>query len=75
MKEKFKVGDIIRYNGTDFFGDYIQIIGYVIDTSINNRAVPIGYYRVVLLKENKKRSWNGKTITVNDYYGSLTKLY
>ena len=76
MKEKIKVGDIIRYNGTDFFGDYIQIIGYVIDTSINNRAVPIGYYRVVLLKENKKRSLrNGKVVYISGYYGSFVKLY
>ena len=25
MKEKIKVGDIIRYNGTGLFGDDIQI--------------------------------------------------
>ena len=76
MKEKFKVGDIIEYNGTDFFGDDIQIIGYIIGTSISNTDVPIGYYRVVLLKENKKRSLrNGKVVYVSGYHGSFVKLY
>ena len=76
MKEKFKVGDIIRYNGTDFFGDDIQIIGYVIDTSISNTDVPIGYYRIIVVRENKKRSLRiGKVVYVSGYHGSFVKLY
>ena len=75
MKEKIKVGDIVEYRECFYFSDDIQIIGYVIGASFSNTDVPVGYYRIIILKENKKRSWNGKTITVNDYYGSLTKLY
>lgn len=75
MKEKIKVGDIVKYKGMSLF-DRVQIIGYVIGASINNTDVPVGYYRIIVLKENKKRSWrNGKIITVNDYFGSLIKLY
>ena len=51
MKEKIKVGDIIKYNGTDFFGDDIQIIGYIIGTSIsNNKLMEVSK----LWKENLK---------------------
>ena len=77
MKEKIKVGDIIRYNGTGLFGDDIQIIGYVIDTSFsNNFIIPIEYYKVIVLKENKKHSsLIGKTMTINDYFGTLIKIY
>ena len=74
MKEKIKVGDIVKYKGMSLF-DRVQIIGYVIGASFSNTDVPVGYYRIIVLKENKKRSWNGKTITVDDYYGSLIKLY
>lgn len=75
MKEKIKVGDIVKYKGMSLF-DRVQIIGYVIGASISNTDVPVGYYRIIVLKENKKRSWrNGKIITVNDYFGSLIKLY
>lgn len=74
MKEKIKVGDIVEYRDTGLF-DRVQIIGYVIGASFSNTDVPVGYYRIIILKENKKRSWNGKTITVNDYFGSLIKLY
>ena len=56
--------------------DRVQIIGYVIGASISNTDVPVGYYRIIVLKDNKKRSLrNGKIITVNDYFGSLIKLY
>ena len=74
MKEKIKVGDIVEYRDMGLF-DRVQIIGYVIGASFSNTDVPVGYYRIIILKENKKRSWNGKTITVNDYFGSLIKLY
>lgn len=74
MKEKIKVGDIVKYKDMSLF-DEVQIIGYVIGASFSNTDVPVGYYRIIILKENKKRSWNGKTITVNDYFGSLIKLY
>ena len=75
MKEKIKVGDIVKYKGMSLF-DRVQIIGYVIGASISNTDVPVGYYRIIVLKENKKCSWrNGKIITVNDYFGSLIKLY
>ena len=76
MKEKIKVGDIVEYRECFCFSDDIQIIGYVIGASISNTDVPIGYYRIIVLKDNKKRSLrHGKIITVNDYFGSLTKLY
>ena len=74
MKEKIKVGDIVKYKDMSLI-DRVQIIGYVIGASFSNTDVPVGYYRIIILKENKKRSWNGKTITVNDYFGSLIKLY
>ena len=75
MKEKIKVGDIVKYKGMSLF-DRVQIIGYVIGASISNTDVPVGYYRIIVLKDNKKRSLrNGKIITVNDYFGSLIKLY
>ena len=76
MKEKFKVGDIIKYNGTDFFGDDIQIIGYIIDASITDAVIPLKYYEIVILKENKKCPLrNGKITYVSDCHGSLIKLY
>ena len=75
MKEKIKVGDIVKYKGMSLF-DRVQIIGYVISALISNTDVPVGYYRIIVLKENKKRSLRiGKIITVNDYFGSLIKLY
>ena len=76
MKEKFKVGDIIRYNGTGLFGDDIQIIGYVIDTSITDAVIPVGYYRIIVLREDKKRSFrNGQVVYIDGYRGSFVKLY
>ena len=77
MKGKFKVGDIVEYRERFYFSDDIQIIGYVIDTSFSNRTIiPIGYYKVIVLKENKKHSsLIGKVTTINDYFGTLIKLY
>lgn len=76
MKEKIKVGDIVEYRECFCFIDDIQIIGYVVDASVINTVVPISYYKIVVLKKNKKCPLrNGKIITVNDYFGSLTKLY
>ena len=77
MKEKIKVGDIVEYNNKSLFSDDIQIIGYVIDTSFsNNFIIPIDYYKVIVLKENKKHSsLIGKVMTINDCFGSLIKLY
>ena len=77
MKEKIKVGDIIRYNGIGLFGDNIQIIGYVIDSSITDVLIPIGYYRIIVLRENKEHSLrNGEAMyVVSNYHGTLTKLY
>ena len=49
MKEKFKVGDIVKYKSMSLF-DNIKIIGYVIGTSVTNTDVPIGYYRIIVLK-------------------------
>ena len=76
MKEKIKVGDIIRYNGIGLFGDNIQIIGYVIDSSITDAVIPIGYYRIIVLREDKKGSFrNGQVVYVGGYYRSFVKLY
>ena len=76
MKEKIKVGDIVKYKGMSLF-DRVQIIGYVIDSSFSNRTIiPIGYYKVIVLKENKKHSsLIGKVTTINDCFGSFVKLY
>ena len=75
MKEKIKVGDIVKYKGMSLF-DNVKIIGYVIGTSVTNTDVPIGYYRIIVLKDNKKSSLTiGKVVCVGGYYGSLIKLY
>lgn len=76
MKEKIKVGDIVEYRECFCFSDDIQIIGYIIDASITDAVIPIKYYEIVILKKNKKCPLrNRKIITVNDYFGSLIKLY
>ena len=54
MKEKFKVGDIVEYNIKSLFSGDIQIIGYVIDTSVTDAVILIGYYRIIVLREDKK---------------------
>ena len=76
MKEKIKVGDIVKYKGMGLF-DRVQIIGYVIGASISNTDVPIGYYRIIVLRENKEHSLrNGEAMyVVSNYHGTLTKLY
>ena len=76
MKEKIKVGDIIEYKKCGWFGE-VKIIGYVIGTSVTNTDVPIGYYRIIVLRENKEHSLrNGEELyVVSNYHGTLTKLY
>ena len=39
MKGKFKVGDIVEYRERFYFSDDIQIIGYIIDASINDAVI------------------------------------
>ena len=76
MKEKIKVGDIVKYKGMSLF-DRVQIIGYVIGASFSNTDVPVGYYRIIVLRENKEHSLrNGEAMyVVSNYHGTLTKLY
>ena len=76
MKEKFKVGDIIEYKKCGWFGE-VKIIGYIVDSSITDALIPIGYYRIIVLRENKKHSLrNGEAMyVVSNYHGTLTKLY
>ena len=62
MKEKFKVGDIIEYKKCDWFGE-VKLIGYIIDSSITDAVIPIGYYRIIVLREDKKGSFrNGQGV-------------
>ena len=76
MKGKFKVGDIVEYRERFYFSDDIQIIGYVIDTSITDAVIPIGYYRIIVLREDKKGSFrNGQVVYVGGYYESFVKIY
>ena len=76
MKEKIKVGDIIRYNGICLLSDSIQMSGYVIDSSMTDAVIPIGYYRIIVLREDKKGSFrNGQVVYVGGYYESFVKLY
>ena len=76
MKEKFKIGDIIEYKKCDWFGE-VKLIGYIVDSSITDVLIPIGYYRIIVLRENKKCSFrNGEAMyVVSNYHGTLTKLY
>ena len=76
MKEKFKVGDIIEYKKCGWFGE-VKIIGYIVDSSITDALIPIGYYRIIVLREDKKCSLrNGEAMyVVSNYHGTLTKLY
>ena len=75
MKEKFKVGDIIEYKKCDWFGE-VKLIGYVIDSSITDAVIPIGYYRIIVLREDKKGSFrNGQVVYVGGYYESFVKIY
>ena len=76
MKGKFKVGDIVEYRERFYFSDDIQIIGYIINASITDAVIPLKYYEIVILKENKKCPLrNGKITYVSDCHGSLIKLY
>ena len=76
MKGKFKVGDIVEYRERFYFSDDIQIIGYIIDASITDAVIPIGYYRIIVLREDKKGSFrNGQVVYVGGYYESFVKLY
>ena len=76
MKGKFKVGDIVEYRERFYFSDDIQIIGYIIDASITDAVIPIGYYRIIVLREDKKGSFrNGQVVYISGYRGSFVKLY
>ena len=76
MKEKFKVGDIIGYKDCYYDNDSVKTIGCIINACVSDSDVEPSCYKIVVLKKNKRHSsLIGKTMTINDYFGTLIKLY